>query len=66
MRELESWERESWLAPMMTNNGDVFPQNVAEEVFHQPGLINFSTGRSTAVTTGSTNKNKEQRTRVVK
>ena len=65
MRELESWERESWLAPMMTNNGDKFPQNVAEEVFYQPGLINFSMGRSTAVT-GFTNKNKEQRTRVVK
>ena len=48
------------------NNGDIFPQNVAGEVFYQPGHINFSTGRSTAVTTGSTNKNKEQRTIVVK
>ena len=58
MRELESWERESWLAPMMTNNGDIFSQNVAGEVFYQPGL---SMGRSTAVTTGSPNKNQEQR-----
>ena len=28
--------------PMMMNNGDIFPQNVAGEVFYQPGLINFS------------------------